>query len=63
MKAKRYVARSSEIAARRLGNETMIMSGRDSTLFSLNEVDKTFFFSVHKSPPKILSSTCSTIST
>jgi hypothetical protein len=38
MNAKRYVARSSEIAARRLGNETMIMSGRDSTLFSLNEV-------------------------
>ena len=37
MKAKRYVARSSEIAARRLGNEMMIMSGRDSTLFSLNE--------------------------
>jgi len=34
----RYVARSSEIAARRLGNEMMIMSGRDSTLFSLNEV-------------------------
>lgn len=33
-----YVARSSEIAARRLGNEMMIMSGRDSTLFSLNEV-------------------------
>jgi Coenzyme PQQ synthesis protein D (PqqD) len=38
MNNKRYVARSSEIAARRLGNETMIMSGRDSTLFSLNEV-------------------------
>ena len=38
MTPKRYVARSSEIAARRLGNETMIMSGRDSTLFSLNEV-------------------------
>jgi coenzyme PQQ synthesis protein D (PqqD) len=34
----RYVARSSEIAARRLGDEMMIMSGRDSTLFSLNEV-------------------------
>ena len=38
MTPKRYVARSSEIAARRLGNEMMIMSGRDSTLFSLNEV-------------------------
>jgi Coenzyme PQQ synthesis protein D (PqqD) len=38
MNNKRYVARSSEIAARRLGNEMMIMSGRNSTLFSLNEV-------------------------
>ena len=38
MTPKRYVARSSEIAARRLGNEMMIMSGRDSTLISLNEV-------------------------
>lgn len=35
---KRYVARSKEIAARRLGSETMIMSGRDSTLYTLNEV-------------------------
>ena len=35
---KRYVARSKEIAARRLGGETMIMSGRDSTLYTLNEV-------------------------
>ncbi|MGB6431803.1 MAG: PqqD family protein [Candidatus Acidiferrales bacterium] len=38
MSNKRYVARSSEIAARRLGDEMMIMSGRDSTLFTLNEV-------------------------
>jgi predicted RecB family endonuclease len=38
MTPKRYVARSSEIAARHLGNEMMIMSGKDSTLFSLNEV-------------------------
>ena len=36
--SKRYVARSKEIAARRLGGETMIMSGRDSTLYTLNEV-------------------------
>lgn len=35
---KQFVARSKEIAARRLGAETMIMSGRDSTLFTLNEV-------------------------
>ena len=32
-----YVARASEIAARMLGGEMMIMSARDSTLFSLNE--------------------------
>jgi len=38
MSDKRYVARSSEIAARRVGDEMMIMSGRDSTLFTLNEV-------------------------
>ena len=35
---RRYLSRSKEIAARRLGAETMIMSGRDSTLFTLNEV-------------------------
>ena len=34
----RYVARSTEIAARMLGGEMMIMSARDSTLFNLNEV-------------------------
>ena len=33
-----YIARSPEIAARSLGGEMMIMSARDSTLFSLNEV-------------------------
>jgi Coenzyme PQQ synthesis protein D (PqqD) len=38
MTSKRYVARSAEIAARRLGDEMMVMSGRDSTLFTLNEV-------------------------
>jgi len=32
-----YVSRASEIAARMLGGEMMIMSARDSTLFSLNE--------------------------
>ena len=31
-----YVARSTRVAARRLGDETMIMSGRDSSLFTLN---------------------------
>ncbi len=38
MSSKCYVARSSEIAARRLGEETMIMSGRNSSLFTLNEM-------------------------
>lgn len=33
-----YVSRSKEVAARMLGGEMMIMSARDSTLFSLNEV-------------------------
>ena len=31
-----YVARNPKVATRRLGGETMIMSGRDSTLFTLN---------------------------
>jgi hypothetical protein len=38
MNNKQYVARSSDIAARRLGDETMIMSASDSTLFTLNPV-------------------------
>jgi hypothetical protein len=38
MKNYRYVARSTAIAARALGDETMIMSSTDSTLFTLNEV-------------------------
>ena len=33
-----YIARSTEIAARQLGGEMMIMSARDSTLFNLNDV-------------------------
>ena len=33
-----YFARSSEIAARSLDGEMMIMSTRDSTLFNLNEL-------------------------
>jgi hypothetical protein len=33
-----YVARSSSVAARKLGSEMMIMSGLDSTLFTLDEV-------------------------
>ena len=33
----KYIARSTEIAARLLGGEMMIMSAVDSTLFTLNE--------------------------
>ena len=36
MSGKRYVARSTRVAARMVGDEMMIMSGRDSTLFALN---------------------------
>lgn len=36
MSGKRYVARSGKVAARMVGDEMMIMSGRDSTLFALN---------------------------
>jgi hypothetical protein len=32
----RYIARATKIAARKIGDETMIMSGVDSSLFSLN---------------------------
>ena len=38
MIAERYVARSPEIAARMFEGEMIIMSARDSTIFSLNEV-------------------------
>jgi hypothetical protein len=38
MKNNRYVARSTAIAARALGDEMMIMSATNSTLFTLNEI-------------------------
>ena len=38
MNNKRYVARSTAIAARVLGDETMVMSAVNSTLFTLDEV-------------------------
>jgi hypothetical protein len=38
MSAKRYVARSTAIAARALGDETMLMCATHSTLFTLNDV-------------------------
>jgi len=34
----RYIARKSAIAARLLGDEMIVMSARDSTLFTLNPV-------------------------
>ncbi len=37
MNANRYVARSAKVAARMIGGEMMIMSGADSSLYSLNE--------------------------
>jgi hypothetical protein len=36
--AEKYIARRSEIAARMLGGEMMVMSTTDSTFFTLNEV-------------------------
>jgi hypothetical protein len=38
MKNHQYVARSTAIAARALGDETMVMSATNSTLFTLDEV-------------------------
>ncbi len=37
MSAHRYVARATNVAARMIGGEMMIMSGADSSLYSLNE--------------------------
>jgi Coenzyme PQQ synthesis protein D (PqqD) len=36
--SEKYISRSKSVAARTLGGEMMIMSARDSTLFSLSEV-------------------------
>jgi len=36
MSASLYVARARNVAARMIGGEMMVMSGRDSSLFSLN---------------------------
>jgi hypothetical protein len=35
---KRYVARSKQMAARRLGDEVMIMAGSSATVYTLNDV-------------------------
>src|ERR1700682_4427073 len=36
--SEKYIARSSQIAARMLGGEMMVMSAVDSTFFTLNQV-------------------------
>jgi hypothetical protein len=38
-----YIARTTDVAARMVGGEMMIMSARDSTLFSLNDVASTIW--------------------
>ena len=38
-----YIARSPKIAARKLGEETIVMSAVDSSLFTLNEVATTIW--------------------
>lgn len=43
MNEKCYIARSSKIAARMMGDEMMIMLAPDSTLFTLNEVASVIF--------------------
>jgi GGDEF domain-containing protein len=37
MSGGKYVARSTDVAARRLGDEMVILSARDSMLFTLND--------------------------
>ena len=46
-----YPVRSNQIAARMLGSEMMIMSPRDATLFSLNEVGALIWQSADGSTP------------
>jgi hypothetical protein len=46
MKPDLFVARSTLIAARRLGEETMVMSATDSTLFTLDEVASAIWHAV-----------------
>jgi len=37
MSGETYILRNTDVAARRIGDELMIMSARDSSLYSLNE--------------------------
>jgi len=51
MNDKRYVARSTTIASRALGEETMVMSAADSTLFTLDEMATVIWESVNGITP------------
>ena len=51
MSAKPYIARSTAIAARVLGDEAMVMSAANSTLFTLNEVATVIWESVDGATP------------
>ena len=46
-----YIARRKQVAARMLGGEMMIMSARDSTLFSLNETASAIWQAADGSTP------------
>lgn len=47
----RYIARSPKIAARKLGDEMIVMSAVDSSLFTLNEVAATIWQSADGRTP------------
>jgi hypothetical protein len=46
-----YIARNPKIAARKLGEETIVMSAVDSSLFTLNEVATTIWQSADGRTP------------
>ena len=46
-----YIARSTAIASRVMGDETMIMSATNSTLFTLNEIATVIWTSVDGATP------------
>jgi len=46
-----YLARSKDIAARMLDGEMMIMTARDATLFSLNDVGSAIWAAAHGHTP------------
>jgi hypothetical protein len=47
----KYVARNTAVAARKLGEEMVIMSAADSTLFSLNEVGTAIWLAADGNTP------------